>query len=60
MMNYSTGRATEAPADERRPGDAIRISGLRVLRGTRVVLDDYGLVVRRGTLTGRRARASPR
>jgi ABC-2 type transport system ATP-binding protein len=52
MMNYSSGRATEAPAGERRPGDAIRISGLRVVRGTRVVLDDFGLVVRRGTLTG--------
>jgi ABC-2 type transport system ATP-binding protein len=52
MMNYSTGRAAEAPAGERRPGDAIRISGLRVVRGTRVVLDDFGLVVRRGTLTG--------
>jgi ABC-2 type transport system ATP-binding protein len=52
MMNYSTGRAAEAPAGERRPGDAIRISGLRVVRGTRVVLDDFALVVRRGTLTG--------
>jgi ABC-2 type transport system ATP-binding protein len=52
MMNYSTGHAAGAPAGERRPGDAIRISGLRVVRGTRVVLDDFGLVVRRGTLTG--------
>jgi ABC-2 type transport system ATP-binding protein len=52
MMNYSPRRAAEAPAGERRPGDAIRISGLRVVRGTRVVLDDFGLVVRRGTLTG--------
>jgi ABC-2 type transport system ATP-binding protein len=52
MMNYASGRAAKAPAGERRAGDAIRISGLRVARGTRVVLDEFDLVVRPGTLTG--------
>ena len=52
MMNYSPGRAAKAPAGERRSGDAIRISGLRVVRGSRVVLDEFDLVVRPGTLTG--------
>jgi ABC-2 type transport system ATP-binding protein len=51
-MNYSPGRAAKAPAGERRSGDAIRISGLRVVRGSRVVLDEFDLVVRPGTLTG--------
>ena len=34
------------------PDTAVRARGLRVVRGERVVLDDFDLEVRRGTLTG--------
>ncbi|WP_026874622.1 ABC transporter ATP-binding protein [Jiangella gansuensis] len=43
MMNYASNAA--APP-------AVRIRGLRVVRGARTVLDDFGLQVRPGTLTG--------
>jgi ABC-2 type transport system ATP-binding protein len=37
---------------DRDPGPAIQIRGLRVVRGPRVVLDDFNLSVDKGTLTG--------
>jgi ABC-2 type transport system ATP-binding protein len=52
MMNYSLGHAANAPPGDRGAGDAVRISGLRVVRGSRVVLDDFDLTIRPGTLTG--------
>ncbi|HMG29712.1 MAG TPA: ABC transporter ATP-binding protein [Jiangellaceae bacterium] len=50
-MNFQSGRASTSRHGSG-TGDAIRISGLRVERGARVVLDDFDLTVRRGTLTG--------
>ena len=50
-MNFQSGRAS-ASRHGSGTGDAIRISGLRVERGARVVLDDFDLTVRPGTLTG--------
>ena len=60
MMNYGSERASvdrdEGSAAGARAGVdadlAVRIRGLRVVRGQRTVLDDFDLDVRRGTLTG--------
>ncbi|MGH8823162.1 MAG: ABC transporter ATP-binding protein [Jiangellaceae bacterium] len=52
MMNYLHGNAATARSGQEETGDAIRIDGLRVVRGSRVVLDDFDLTVRRGSLTG--------
>jgi ABC-2 type transport system ATP-binding protein len=46
-MMKSSGDGSLAAA-----GPAIRVQGLRVVRGKRVVLDDFNLSVDRGTLTG--------
>lgn len=45
MMNFAPGEAAADPP-------AIRIRGLRVVRGDLTVLDDFDLDVRRGSLTG--------
>jgi len=52
MMKYGPGLAAAAPPGDVDHDEAIRITGLRVVRGARVVLDDFDLTVRRGTLTG--------
>ncbi|MGH8774709.1 MAG: ABC transporter ATP-binding protein [Jiangellaceae bacterium] len=50
-MRRHRGNYDRAPAGVE-TGAAIRIDGLRVVRGTRTVLDDFDLTVRAGTLTG--------
>jgi ABC-2 type transport system ATP-binding protein len=53
-MKYGPERAAEPTrrAGTAEPDVAIRVHGLRVVRGLRAVLDDFDLTVRRGTLTG--------
>jgi ABC-2 type transport system ATP-binding protein len=51
-MKSNALRNVPPPSHRRVEDDAIRIKGLRVIRGKRVVLDDFDLTVRRGTLTG--------
>src|ERR687897_525725 len=53
-MKYGPERTAEPTrrAGTSEPDPAVRIQGLRVVRGLRAVLDDFDLTVRRGTLTG--------
>jgi ABC-2 type transport system ATP-binding protein len=49
VKSLDSGSAGSVPADT---GPAIRVQGLRVVRGPRIVLDDFNLSVDKGTLTG--------
>jgi ABC-2 type transport system ATP-binding protein len=51
-MKYEPEHALESLVTAAEDGYAIQIRGLRVVRGTRVVLRDFDLQVPRGTLTG--------